>query len=62
MTVGLPRVTWPRAMPSIEGSFYPDRSLWTILVFKKSSERVFKVDPGHVRRKFYERVAACGLP
>jgi molybdate transport system regulatory protein len=22
----------------------------------------FKVDPGHVRRKFYERAAACGFP
>ncbi len=23
---------------------------------------LFKVDPGHVRRKFYERAEACGLP
>jgi molybdate transport system regulatory protein len=24
--------------------------------------RLFDIDPGHVRRKFYERAAACGLP
>ena len=29
--------------------------------FKKSLGTLFKVDPGHVRRKFYERAAACGL-
>ena len=30
--------------------------------FKKSLKNLFKVDPGHVRRKFYERAAACGFP
>ncbi len=25
-------------------------------------EALFRVDPGHVRRKFYERAEACGLP
>jgi len=27
--------------------------------FKKSLASLFKVDPGHVRRKFYERASAC---
>jgi molybdate transport system regulatory protein len=31
-------------------------------VFKKYLGNFFKVDPGHVRRKFYERASACGLP
>jgi molybdate transport system regulatory protein len=30
--------------------------------FKKSLSNLFNVDPGHVRRKFYERAAACGFP
>jgi molybdate transport system regulatory protein len=30
--------------------------------FRKSLNSLFKVDPGHVRRKFYERAAACGFP
>jgi len=30
--------------------------------FKNSLSNLFKVDPGHVRRKFYERAAACGFP
>jgi molybdate transport system regulatory protein len=38
------------------------RSLLDDSVFKKSPENVFRVDPGHVRRKFYERAAACGFP
>lgn len=25
-------------------------------------ETLFRIDPGHVRRKFYERAEACGLP
>jgi molybdate transport system regulatory protein len=29
--------------------------------FKKSLRNLFKVDPGHVRRKFYERAVACGF-
>uniref|UniRef100_A0A7C3YZP0 Transporter n=1 Tax=Desulfobacca acetoxidans TaxID=60893 RepID=A0A7C3YZP0_9BACT len=29
--------------------------------FKESRNNLFKVDPGHVRRKFYERAAACGF-
>ena len=29
--------------------------------FKESLKSLFKVDPGHVRRKFYERAAACGF-
>jgi molybdate transport system regulatory protein len=30
--------------------------------FKQSLGNRFQVDPGHVRRKFYERAAACGFP
>jgi len=30
--------------------------------FKKSLGNLFNVDPGHVRRKFYERAVACGFP
>jgi molybdate transport system regulatory protein len=32
------------------------------LPFKKSLRNLFRVDPGHVRRKFYERAIACGFP
>ncbi|MCK9376010.1 MAG: TOBE domain-containing protein [Syntrophobacterales bacterium] len=30
--------------------------------FQKSWDGLFNVDPGHVRRKFYERAEACGFP
>jgi len=30
--------------------------------FQKSRGGLFDVDPGHVRRKFYERASACGFP
>lgn len=30
--------------------------------FRKYLDNLFKVDPGHVRRKFYEVALACGLP
>ncbi len=30
--------------------------------FRQSLGSLFNVDPGHVRRKFYERAAACGFP
>jgi len=30
--------------------------------FQKSRDGLFNVDPGHVRRKFYERAEACGFP
>ncbi len=30
--------------------------------FKKYLSGLFKVDPGHVRRKFYERASDCGFP
>ena len=30
--------------------------------FQKSRDGLFNVDPGHVRRKFYERAIACGFP
>ena len=28
----------------------------------KTGESLFRIDPAHVRRKFYERAEACGLP
>ncbi len=31
-------------------------------VFRQSLDNSFDVDPGHVRRKFYERAVACGFP
>ena len=34
----------------------------TDVAFKQSLGNLFNVDPGHVRRKFYERAAACGFP
>ena len=30
--------------------------------FRESLGNLFQVDPGHVRRKFYERAQACGFP
>jgi len=30
--------------------------------FKKSLGNLFRVDPAHVRRKFYDRASACGFP
>ncbi len=30
--------------------------------FKASLEGLFTIDPGHVRRKFYDRASACGFP
>jgi molybdate transport system regulatory protein len=30
--------------------------------FKEALGKLFQVDPGHVRRKFYERAQACGFP
>ena len=30
--------------------------------FKESLENMFSIDPGFVRRKFYERAEACGFP
>ena len=36
------------------------RSLLDDRVFKKYLGSLFKVDPGHVRRKFYERALDCG--
>jgi molybdate transport system regulatory protein len=32
------------------------------VAFKNSLDSLFNVDPGHVRRKFYERAIACGFP
>jgi len=39
--------------------------LWSALndsVFKEFLKQMFRVDPGHVRRKFYDRAASCGFP
>jgi molybdate transport system regulatory protein len=30
--------------------------------FRRTRRGFFSIDPGHVRRKFYERAAACGIP
>ena len=30
--------------------------------FKDALGKLFQVDPGHIRRKFYERALACGFP
>jgi molybdate transport system regulatory protein len=30
--------------------------------FKETLGKLFQVDPGHVRRKFYEQAQACGFP
>jgi molybdate transport system regulatory protein len=30
--------------------------------FKKYLQNMFQVDPGHIRRKFYERALDCGFP
>jgi molybdate transport system regulatory protein len=38
--------------------------LWSALndsAFKEFIKQVFRIDPGHVRRKFYERAASCGF-
>ncbi len=32
------------------------------VVFKETLGKLFQVDPGHVRRKFYERTLSCGFP
>lgn len=32
------------------------------IAFQKSRDGLFNVDPGHVRRKFYERAVTCGFP
>jgi molybdate transport system regulatory protein len=32
------------------------------VAFKQALGNLFQVDPGHVRRKFYERAQACGFP
>jgi molybdate transport system regulatory protein len=32
------------------------------VAFQQSLGSLFNVDPGHVRRKFYERAVACGFP
>ncbi len=38
------------------------KSLLDDTTFKKYLGNLFKVDPGHVRRKFYERALDCGFP
>ena len=38
--------------------------LWSVLNdsgFKEYLKQMFRVDPGHVRRKFYERAVSCGF-
>ncbi len=38
------------------------RSLITEPSLKKEKQELFQADPGFVRRKFYERAEACGIP
>lgn len=52
----------PREIQISEALASEVRSLLDIPVFQASPEQVFRVDPGHVRRKFYERSEACGFP
>lgn len=52
----------PREIQLSEALASEIRSLLDDPVCKKSPEKAFRVDPGHVRRKFYERAAACGFP
>ena len=59
---GAPPDRPPREIQISEALSSEIRSLLEDPVFKKSPEKAFRVDPGHVRRKFYERAAACGFP
>lgn len=54
---GRPRaVQMPAALSEELRAVLDDRS------FKKYLSNLFKVDPGHVRRKFYARALDCGFP
>jgi molybdate transport system regulatory protein len=59
---GFPPDRPPREIQIAEALSSEIRSLLDDPVFNKSPEKAFRVDPGHVRRKFYERTAACGFP
>jgi molybdate transport system regulatory protein len=51
----------PREVQIPEGFSMALKDLLDDPSFKKSLRSLFIVDPGHVRRKFYERAAACGF-
>ncbi|SPD76332.1 conserved hypothetical protein [uncultured Desulfobacterium sp.] len=38
------------------------KRLLDVQQLKQTPGGVFRIDPGHVRRKFYERAEACGIP
>jgi molybdate transport system regulatory protein len=59
---GAPPDRPPREIQISEALSSEIQSLLEDPVFKKSPQKVFRVDPGHVRRKFYERAASCGFP
>jgi molybdate transport system regulatory protein len=51
----------PREVQIPEGFSMALKDLLGDPLFRKSLRTLFIVDPGHVRRKFYERAAACGF-
>ena len=51
----------PREVQIPQGFSMALKDLLDDPLFKKSLRSLFIVDPGHVRRKFYERAAACGF-
>jgi molybdate transport system regulatory protein len=51
----------PRAVPLSEALCTEIQELIHTPGFKEKSERLPDLDPGFVRRKFYERAAACGF-
>ena len=52
----------PREVQLPEALSQEIRAALADAAFQKSLGGLFNVDPGHVRRKFYERAAACGFP
>ncbi|MBA4395761.1 MAG: transporter [Desulfobacca sp.] len=59
---GAPPDRPPREIQISEALSSEIQSLLDDTVFKNSLKLLFKVDPGHVRRKFYDRAEACGFP
>ena len=51
----------PRMIHLSEALFHEIRKLTHTPGFKEKSDRLPDLDPGFVRRKFYERAAACGF-
>ncbi len=53
--------TTPREVQIPETLSQEIRAALDDAAFQKSRDGLFNVDPGHVRRKFYERASACGF-